>query len=80
MISVVDFSKSKSDILHVQDKDKLELKRRQRLASIEEILKLGKVEYTLKFLHGEPGPTIIDFANKEKMDMVIIGSRGLNSL
>lgn len=80
VISVVDFSKSRSEILHAQGKEELELKRRRKLASIEEILKQGKVEYTLKFLHGEPGPTIIDFANKEKVDMVIIGSRGLNAL
>lgn len=80
MISVVDFSKSKSEILHTQGKEELECKRRQKLASIEEILKQGKTEYTLKFLHGEPGPTIIDYVNKDKVDIVIIGSRGLNSL
>ena len=34
----------------------------------------------LKILHGEPGPTIIEYANKEKVEMVIIGSRGLNAL
>lgn len=76
VITVVDFSKSKSEILHTQGKEELELKRRKKLATVEEILKQGMVEYTLKFLHGEPGPTIIDYANKKKVEMVIIGCRG----
>lgn len=80
VISVVDFSKSKSEILHTQGREELELKRRQKLAPIEEVLRQGGAVYSVKFLHGEPGPTIIDYANKEKVDMVIIGSRGLNAL
>lgn len=31
-------------------------------------------------LYGEPGPSIVYYANKEQFDLVIIGSRGLNSL
>lgn len=80
VISVADFSKSKSEILHAQGKEELEMKRRQKLAPVEELLKHGNVAYKLKILHGEPGPTIIDYANKEKVEMVIIGSRGLNAL
>jgi nucleotide-binding universal stress UspA family protein len=80
VISVADFSKSKSEILHSHGKEELELNRRKKLASIEEQLQLANVSYVINILHGEPGPTIIDFANKEKVEMVIIGSRGLNAL
>ncbi|MOA14557.1 Stress response protein NhaX [compost metagenome] len=80
VISVADFSKSKSEILHTQGREELELKRRQKLAPVEEILKQGNVAYKLKILHGEPGPTIIEYANKEKVELVLIGSRGLNAL
>ncbi|MUV37968.1 TRAP-T-associated universal stress protein TeaD [Lentibacillus sp. JNUCC-1] len=38
------------------------------------------VTYDLTFLHGEPGPTIVKHANKNEYDVVIIGSRGLNTL
>ncbi|CAH0275835.1 TRAP-T-associated universal stress protein TeaD [Peribacillus simplex] len=31
-------------------------------------------------LYGEPGSSIVYYANKEQFDLVIIGSRGLNSL
>lgn len=43
-------------------------------------MKSKNIEYKLEILHGYPGPTIIEYANKEKVDMVVIGSRGLNSL
>lgn len=80
VVTVADFSKVKSEILHAQGKEELELKRRKKLSAIEEQLQLSNVSYKVKILHGEPGPTIIEYANKEKVELVIIGSRGLNSL
>lgn len=80
VVSVADFAKAKNEILHSQSKEELELKRRKKLATVEELLQLAKVTYKVKIMHGEPGPTIIEYANKEKIDLVIMGSRGLNAL
>lgn len=80
VVYVVDYSKSKDDVLHSQGKEELEMSRRKKLLPIEEQLKSSHLSYKLKLLHGEPGPAIVDYANKEKFDLVIIGSRGLNSL
>lgn len=80
IIYVADYSKSKKEILHSQGKEELEYTRRKKLAPIEEKVKSNNIEYKLEILHGYPGPTIIEYANKEKVDMVVIGSRGLNSL
>lgn len=80
VIYVADFSKSKSDILHAQGKEELEYSRRKKLVPVEEKIKSKNVSYELKILHGHPGPTIIEYVNKEKVDMVVIGSRGLNTL
>jgi len=80
IVYVVDFSKAKDQVLHSRSKDELELTRRKKLAPIEEQIKSSNVSYRLKFLRGEPGPVIVNYANKEKFDLVIIGSRGLNSL
>lgn len=80
VVYVVDYSKSKDEVLHSQGKEELEHSRRKKLLPIEEQLKSGNLSYQLKLLHGEPGPAIVDYANKEKFDLVIIGSRGLNSL
>lgn len=80
VIYVADFSKSKSEILHSQGKEDLEYSRRKKLVPVEEKIKAKNIAYQLKVLHGHPGPTIIEYANEEKVDMVIIGSRGLNTL
>ena len=80
IIYVVDYSKSKNEILHSQGKEELEYTRRKKLSPIEEKVKSKNIEYKIEILHGYPGPTIIEYANKEKVDMVVIGSRGLNSL
>ncbi len=80
VVYVVDYSKSKDEVLHSQGKEELDLSRRKKLLPIEEQLKSSDLSYRLKLLHGEPGPAIVDYANKENFDLVILGSRGLNSL
>ena len=80
VVYVVDYSKSKDEVLHSQGKEELEMSRRKKLLPIEEQLKSNNVSYNLKLLHGEPGPSIVEYANKENFDLVVIGSRGLNSL
>ncbi|GIM29974.1 universal stress protein [Clostridium polyendosporum] len=80
VIVVIDFSQSTSEVLHAQGKEELELSRRKKLLPIEEKLKSSNLSYQIKILHGEPGPTIVDYANKGKFELVVVGSRGLNSL
>ena len=80
MVYAVDFSKAKEEVLHSYGKEELELSRRKKLLPIEERLKTNNVSYTFKVLRGEPGLTIVEYANKGPFDLVIIGSRVLNSL
>ncbi|KZL91945.1 universal stress protein [Clostridium magnum] len=80
VVVVVDFSQSKSEVLHSQGKEELEMSRGKKLLPIEEKLKSSNLSYELKILRGEPGPTIIDYANKGNFQLVVVGSRGLNSL
>ncbi|MVX66330.1 universal stress protein [Clostridium chromiireducens] len=80
VVVVFDFSKAKNEVLHVEGKEQLELTRRKKISSVEEKLRDSSISYEIKMLHGEPGPTIVDYANKNDFDLVIIGSRGLNSL
>lgn len=79
VVYVADYSKSKSAILHSQGKEELELSRREKLHQVEKELQSQHIAYEVKILHGEPGPAIVEYANKENFDLVIIGSRGLNS-
>lgn len=80
IVLVADHSEAKTEILHAQGKEALDLKRRQKLSVNEEQLIKKQINYDVSILHGDPGPTIVDHANKGDFDMAIIGSRGLNSL
>lgn len=80
LLYVVDFIVSKKEVLRTQGKEELEIARRKKLLPAEELLQKEKIQYEVKILHGEPGPTIVEFANKHTFDLLVIGSRGLNSL
>jgi nucleotide-binding universal stress UspA family protein len=80
IVYVVDHNKVKSDVLENWNAPDIGDKRRLRLKEIEQIMRKSGVSYDITFLHGEPGPTIVNYANKNQFDLVIIGSRGLNVL
>lgn len=80
IIFVIDMVKVKTEVLHASSNESLYMERRQKLAAIEQLLKEQQVSYKIEMVHGDPGPEIIKYANSEKVDLVIIGSRGLNSL
>lgn len=78
VVYVADYDKAKYDVLHAHDKEELEAKRRKQLLPIEKMLKDNNVTHTYHLLHGDPGPTIVAFANKGNYDLLVIGSRGLS--
>jgi nucleotide-binding universal stress UspA family protein len=80
VVYIVDFNKSKSDVLHVGDSSAIQVERMKRLQETENLLKKADIQYKVSILHGEPGPAIVSHANNHRFDLVIVGSRGLNSL
>lgn len=64
---------------HDIERDDLHSNRQKQLAPIEAIFEQQNVAHTLFIKHGEPGPTIVNFANEGAYDLVVVGSRGLNS-
>ncbi|MFB5661782.1 universal stress protein [Alteribacillus sp. HJP-4] len=80
IIYIVDGDKSKSDVLRYGDKDVIQSKRKEKLEPIEIKLKEKNISYEIHLKHGEPGPTIVKFANDGEYDCVVLGSRGLNQL
>ncbi|WP_319961811.1 universal stress protein [Virgibacillus natechei] len=79
-VYVVDGETAKQDVLHAQDKFAIEKQRNEKLQPIRELLEQSGVDYQTHFLHGEPGPKLVEFANDRDFDCVVIGSRGLNNL
>jgi len=80
VVYVVDFDKSKSEVLHTSSSEALNLLRRKKISKVEQTLKESNVSYKVTFLHGVPGPEIVNYANKQQVELVVIGSRGLNGL
>ncbi|MFD1849842.1 universal stress protein [Oceanobacillus bengalensis] len=80
VVYVVSIETSKSDVLGAASDFEIEKKRRDKLKSVKELIKESGLDYKTHILHGEPGPVIVDYANKNKFDCVVLGSRGLNKL
>ena len=80
IVFVASFDKVKQEMLRVSSPESLELKRRQKIANVEQLLKDEAVPYVVTILRGEPGPEIVRYVNEQNADLVVIGSRGLNSL
>jgi nucleotide-binding universal stress UspA family protein len=80
VVYVVAADRSKSDVLANWNMAEINDSRIERMKDVEQQAKTAGVKYEIKVLHGEPGPTIVDYANKNHVDIVVIGSRGLNRL
>lgn len=80
VLYVVDPDKVKSDVLKNWNSPEFSDKRKDRMRDVEKMAKESGVSYEIKIMHGEPGPTIVEYVNKNKFEIVVIGSRGLNGL
>lgn len=80
VLFTVDPSKVKEEVLHSQNHEEIEFKRNQKLLPVTEELANNNVNYHVTIVIGDPGPTIVEYSIKKKVDLLIIGSRGLNSL
>ncbi|MBD8006010.1 universal stress protein [Bacillus norwichensis] len=80
VIYVMDYSKSKGEVLQSRDGEMLEAERRKKLVPVEDVFVKSEVPYKVTILYGDPGPAIVEYVNKSSCDMLLIGSRGLNTL
>jgi nucleotide-binding universal stress UspA family protein len=80
VVYVIDGQTSKEDVLHNPDRTVVEEKRKMRLQPVTSLLNSENLNFKLEKLLGEPGPAIVDYANKNQFDVVVVGSRGLNGL
>ena len=80
IVFVADFEKAKRDVLYAASPESLEFERRRKVAPIEQLVKEAGISVKVTILKGAPGPEIVRYANETHADIVVIGSRGLNSL
>jgi nucleotide-binding universal stress UspA family protein len=79
IVYVVDQDASKSEVLHHWNGD-LNDRRREKIRPVEKKFKDADIPCEVRILHGEPGPAIVEYGNHNGIDLVVIGSRGLNVL
>lgn len=78
VVYVADIEKSKYDVLHSNSKEEADIERRKKNSKVLQYLKEAGARYKTTILRGQPGPEIVKYANEQEVDIVIIGSRGLN--
>lgn len=78
IVYIVDANKAKHDVLSNWNSLSLEEKRKELLTGVTKKATDEGVEYAIKILQGEAGPSIIKYANDNEFDLVVIGSRGLD--
>ncbi|MYL32417.1 universal stress protein [Pontibacillus yanchengensis] len=80
IVYVVDPASSKHEVIaEGRSSTYLEELRHERVRPVEEIVEQKGVSFDYKLLKGEPGPEIVHYANDEQYDVVVMGSRGLNT-
>ncbi|MDX8047429.1 universal stress protein [Gracilibacillus sp. S3-1-1] len=80
VVYVVDSKTSKENVLHGVDKYEVKKVRQERIQPVIDVLEAAGLEYETHVVHGEPGPAIVEFANRNEYDILVVGSRGLNQL
>ena len=81
VLYVVDIDRSRKDTpLKSDNKNKgAHSDERNTLGPVKGAFEKNRIDYELITKNGDPGSTIVSFANRGGFDLVIIGSRGLNS-
>lgn len=80
ILNVIDAEDSKNDVLHSGPSESIINKRKEKLSKIVDLYETNNVSYNIHFEHGSPDETVVSFANKGSHQLVVIGSRGLNTL
>jgi len=80
VLYVVDSKTSKADSLRSLDAEGITQLRQEKMKSIEKRAQEALVSYEIKIIRGEPAPSIVAYAKEHVMDIILIGSRGLNGL
>ena len=79
IIFVQDFEKIRPDAKQKTRTPDIDVERKKRLAPIKGVFEQPHVSHELVIKQGDPGSTIVSFANRGGFDLVVIGSRGLNT-
>lgn len=79
VLYVLEYDRTRTEFISGTRVNELHIERQERLTPIKGAFEKKRVSYEFIIKHGDPSTTIISFANRGGFDLVVIGSRGLNS-
>ncbi len=79
IVYVADYDKAKDERLLSQNAESLALTREQKVHPVVERAKSAGIQAKMTLLKGNPSQEIIKYVEKQSIDHLVIGSRGLNS-
>ncbi|WP_168413069.1 universal stress protein [Bacillus salacetis] len=80
VVHVIDHEASKHDAWLGMNPGARHREREEKLKPISTVLEQACLSYSVNLTKGDPAEEIIECAQKENMDMIVIGSRGLNAI
>src|SRR5699024_9578315 len=80
IVYVFDPHKAKSEALNHWDVEYVGDQRKRRIKSVEEIVSRSGVSYETTVLNGEPRHMLVDYADRNEVDLVGMGRRCLSAL
>ncbi|MFC4324208.1 universal stress protein [Litchfieldia salsa] len=80
VVYVKDTDKSKSEVLQNWNSIDISSPKEEKIKQIDKMAKESNIRYEVETLTGDPGIAIVEYANKHQFDVVVVGSRGLNTL
>jgi nucleotide-binding universal stress UspA family protein len=80
VVHVIDHEASKHDAWLGMNPGARQREREEKIKPISKVLEQAGISYSVNLTKGDPAEEIIECAQKENMDMIVIGSRGLNAM
>ncbi|WP_301109864.1 universal stress protein [Sporosarcina sp.] len=80
IIFVADLSKAMDERLHTYSPESMSLRREQKVHPVLKMAEDANIYAELTMLKGNPSQEIIKHVNASGTDLLVIGSRGLNTL
>lgn len=80
IVYVIDNSKVKSEVLSNWNGKDLEKERNDKIDKIVSLIRENRFPYKVYFLRGDPADRIIQHSIERTFDLIVLGSRGLNTI
>ena len=79
-LSVISFAPTALASMVTDYRSYLTKKAEKNMKDAKKLAEAKGISFKSKIIYGSPGSKIVDYAKKEKFDLIVIGARGMNSV